>query len=278
MDLIEWNTVFTDVLTGVILLGIGAVFGFITGKKKTALTIERKNELYQPLLEELESISYLKNDGLTTKLEAPFLAETIVNDYKYGYRRKLNKKCTSLYSLINQYNSINIVSVAHNIIVDIFENSYEELYGSKIEGISYHSDIDGNEWEEEHLAEPIEFIRRFLSDKSIVSLLNSEGMYDSEVCIDKKNNIFVPIYGQLVSVFYSVLNMEINGVRYQLPPIKKELEMSPAEYMALNDFFKEFNANTETLKKYKLKEEIISNSQDIVQDLKEVIRKIVRNT
>lgn len=53
--------------------------------------------------------------------------------------------------------------------------------------------------------------------------------------------------------------------------------MSSAEYMALNwDFYKIFNVDTEKLRKYELREEIIFKSQEVIEDLKVLIRKIVR--
>ncbi|MFJ7848155.1 hypothetical protein ACIQXR_04760 [Peribacillus sp. NPDC097224] len=95
-------------------------------------------------------------------------------------------------------------------------------------------DREGNEWTVEHLALSVELIRREDFNKPIINLLNNEDMYDSEVCVDEANNIFVPIYGGLVHVYNSVLNATVNGVSNKLPPFKKELGMSLAEYMALN--------------------------------------------
>lgn len=275
MDLIEWNTVFTDVLTGVILLGAGGIVGYFTGKKKSSLAIERKRELYQPLLEELDLLcNFLKKEQIK-KIELPLLNESVVNEYKYGFRRKLKEKCNKLNSLLIQYNNINLISVAQNIIVDIFEESYDELFGSKIDGVSFQSDRYGNSWEVEHIAEPIELIRKANFEKSITLLLQSEGMFDREVCVDSQNEIFEPIYGELVSIFNSALNININGVNFKLPPLKKDIDISPAEYMALNDFFNRFNADIQTIKKNKLRKEIIENTHQIIKELKEIIRKIV---
>jgi len=61
LDKIEWETFFTDSLTGIVVLIIGVILGGITGyfqgKKKSSLGIERKNEIYQPLLDELLPMS-----------------------------------------------------------------------------------------------------------------------------------------------------------------------------------------------------------------------------
>lgn len=280
MSIVQWNTVFTDVLSGSVVLLIGAVgggfFGYFRGKKKSALAIERKNGVYQPLLDELIPISNFEISVLKN-IKTPILNEVVSEEYKYGLSDELQEKCNLLHTLIEQFNNINLLSVANNKIIEIFEHGYEEIYGSIIDGVSYHLDRDGEEWENEHLVVPIELIHRMDFNKSIISLLNNEGMYDCEVCVDEDNNIFEPIYGDLVSIFNSVLNVSINGISNQLPPLKRELGMRPAEYMALNyDFFKKFNADTQVLKKYVLKEDITYKSQDVLQELKEIIRKIVR--
>lgn len=279
MGIIEWNTVLTDVLSGSVVLIIGVVgggfFGYFRGKKKSSSGIERKNTIYQPLLDELNPVGNFELN-LLKKKETPLLREIVTNDYKYGLSAELQGKCNHLYSLIEQFNKIDLVSVAHCKIVKIFENGYEEIFGSIIDGISNNTDREGNEWDEEHLVLPVELIQRRDFDNSIISLLNNEGMYNSEVCVDRNTNAFVPIYGDIVKIYNSVLHANVNGVRNQLPPPKKELGMSPAEYMALNyDFFKMYNTDSQKLKKYEYREEIIFKSQEVIEDLKEVIRKIV---
>lgn len=280
MDKIDWETFFTDSLTGIVVLIIGVIFGGITGyfqgKKKSSLGIERKNEIYQPLLDELIPMSTSELSVLIKK-ETPMLKEIIMNDYKYGISKELQKKCDYLYSLIQQFNQINIVLIAHNKIVKIFEEGYEELYGSIIEGVSIHTDRDGNEYEQEHEVLPVELIRRGNFDKEIISLLNNEGMHDSEVCLDKNNDYFVPIYSDMLLIYNAALHTKMNGEKYILPPLKKEMEISPAEYIALHyDFFEIFNSDSQIIKKIELKGEIIDKSQEIISDLKVIIKKIVK--
>ncbi|MEK4533106.1 hypothetical protein [Solibacillus sp. FSL K6-1554] len=280
MDKIEWGTFFTDSLTGIVVLIIGLILGGITGyfqgKKKSSLGIERKNEIYQPLLDELLPMSRSELSVLVKK-ETPMLKEIFMNDYKYGLSTELQKKCDHLYSLVEKHNQINIVLIAHKKIVEIFEKGYEELYGSIIEGVSIHTDRDGNGYEQEHEVLPVELIRRGNFEKEIISLLNNEGMYDSEVCVDKSNNYFVPIYSVLVRIYNAVLLTKMNGEENILPPLKKELNMSPAEYIALHyNFFEIFNSDIQITKKIELEEEIIDKSQELISDLKGIIKKIVK--
>jgi hypothetical protein len=277
---IEWATFITDFFSGVAVLFFGALMGWITGyfqgKKKSSLGIERKNEIYQPLLEELLPLSQFEWNVLITQ-EIPILKEIVTNEYKYGFSKELQEKCNDLYSLINQFNKINLVSIAHNKIVVIFQRGYEEIFGSIVEGVSIHTDREGNEWEEEHIALPIELIQRGDFERDIISLLNKEEMYDYEVCVDRENSNYVPVYGDLVRIYDSVLNATINGESYKLPPLKRELIMKPAEYIALHyDFFEIFNTDEQKLLKFELREEIISKSQEIIEDLKGIIRRIVK--
>ncbi|MBT2571476.1 hypothetical protein [Planococcus sp. ISL-110] len=279
MGIVEWQTVLTDVVSGVGVLLIGAVgggfVGYFRAKKKSSLAIERKNLIYQPLLDELDSKINFKLYTLKN-IETPILMDIVKNDYKYGLRAELEKKCSRLYSLIEQYNKISLVTIAHSKIEEIFINGYEEIFGSIVDGISIHTDREGNEWEIEHLVLPVELIQRSQFDKNIGNLICNEGMYDSEVCLDEHNNVFVSTYKELIDLYSSVLYATINGKRNQLPPLKKEIDMSPAEYIAVEfDFFEIFNKDPQKLKKDELRKEIKLESQKMVEHLKEIIRKII---
>lgn len=276
----DWNTILSDVISGSVLLivgGIGGWFaGLFKGKKESSSAIERKNELYQPLLDDIEK--YSKFDwSILEKVKTNFLKEITNNSYKYGVDREVQDKCNYLYGVISEYNSIDAVKVADSIIVDIFEKGYTDIYGSIIDGICYQSDRDGNEWEEEIIAEPVQTVRQINNSKVIESLLINEGMYSDEVCIDVENALFEPIYLQLKEIYSLALNVVINGEKYKLPKPVIELNMLPEEYMAYNyDFFKLYNSSKEIQRKYELREEIIYTSQSVVETLKEIIDKIVR--
>lgn len=275
-----WDSIISDVISGTILLLIGAIGGWIgglsNGKKKSSLAIERKKAIYQPLLDELIVYSNFKWD-IFTEIKATNLFEIVNNQYKYGMSDELQRKCIDLSNLIIKYFQITPENVAHSIIVQIFEDAYAEIYGSVIEGISYHSDRDGNEWEEEVVAEPITFIQRFDYSKEILSLLINENMYSDEVCVDYENNFYEPIYAQLKNIYASALYVNINEGKYEIPTPKFKLNMLPEEYIALNyNFFQIYNADAHIIDKYNIREEIIYLSQSIIQNLKEIIEGIVK--
>ncbi|RHS77312.1 hypothetical protein DW953_03715 [Ruminococcus sp. AM45-2] len=179
-------------------------------------------------------------------IKIELLKEISNDDYKFGLSDELQKKCNDLYQLIENYNNINPVRIARSIIVDIFTDGYKIIYGSIVEGISYHSDREGNEWEEEEIAEPVKIIGELADEKNIRSLLSNEGMYSDEVCIDYENGLFEPIYGQLKNIYASALNIIINGEQYKNRAPVIEMQMLPEEYMA---YHYDFSRNTMIMKK-----------------------------
>lgn len=276
----DWNIILSDVISGTILLIIGSVGGWfagvIKGKKESSTAIERKNEIYQPLINELKKYSQFDWD-IQEIIKAELLKEIANNAYKFGFPDELQKKCNDLYQLIEGYNNINPVRIARSIIEDIFADGYKAIYGSIIDGVSYHSDRDGNEWEVEEIVEPVKIVGEVADEKTIKSLLNNEGMYSDEVCIDYENGLFEPIYSQLKCIYASALNVIIDGEKYKNRTPVIEMQMLPEEYIAYYyDFFKKYNDNEKIKQKYKLREEIIYTSQAIIEELKDRIDKIVR--
>ena len=276
----DWNTIWNNVISETILLvivGAGGWFaGVIKGKKESSTAIERKNEIYQPLINELKKYSQF-DWNIQEIVKAELLKEIVNDSYKFGLFDELQEKCNNLYQLIKDYNNIKPVLIARSIIIDIFTDGYKAIYGSIVDGISYHSDREGNEWEEEEIVEPVKIIGEVADEKTIKSLLNNEGMYSDEVCIDYENGLFEPIYSQLKCIYASALNVIINGERYKNRTPIIEMQMLPEEYIAYYyDFFNKYNDNEEIKQKYELREEIIYTSQAVIEELKERIDNIVR--
>ena len=89
-------------------------------------------------------------------------------DFLMNYR----KSAMIYISYIEGYNNINPVRIARSIIEDIFTDGYKAIYGSIVDGISYHSDRDGNEWEVEEIVEPVKIVGEVADEKTIKSWLN----------------------------------------------------------------------------------------------------------
>ena len=170
----NWNEILIDVISGSILIvlgGIGGWFGgLFKGKKESARAIERKNEIYQPLIDGIERYSNF-DWSIREKINVPFLKDIVNNSYKYGIKDEILDQCNHLFDTINDYNSVDSIRVAYSIIESIFEKGYAEIYGSIVEGILCQSDRDGNEWEEEVIAEPVQVVRQSDYSKEIASLL-----------------------------------------------------------------------------------------------------------
>ena len=276
----DWNAILKEVISGSILIVVGGIAGWFgglfKGKKESSRAIERKNEIYQPLIDEIEKYSDF-DWTIREKIKVPFLKDIVNNSYKYGIRDEILAQCNYLFDIINDYNSVDSIKVAHSIIVSIFEKGYAEIYGSIVDGISYQSDRDGNEWEEEIIAEPVQVVRQSNYSKEIENLLYNEGMYSDEVCVDEENAIYMPIYIQLKRIYHLALNVIVNGKEYIKPKPTIELNILPEEYIALHyDFFEIYNNDERIKKKYELREEIIYMSQAIVQSLKETIDQIIK--
>ena len=250
----DWKGIWGEVIAGIILLIIGGIGGWFAGlfkgKKESSSAIERKDKIYQPLLDEIVKYSDFKWTILE-KLNVRFLRDITNASYKYGLSKELQNKCNYLYEIMSTYNSIDPLRIADSIIVDIFTIAYEKIYGSIIAGVSYHSDRDGNEWEEEVIVEPVHVIKQINKSKEIKSLLYNEGMFSDEVCIDEENGLFEPIYLQLKRIYSLALHVTINGEQYKHPKPVIDLKMSPEEYMAYQyDFFELYNSDERIKQKY----------------------------
>lgn len=276
----DWNEILKEVISGSMLIAVGGVAGWFgglfKGKKESSRAIERKNEIYQPLIDEIEKYSDF-DWTIREKVKVPFLRDIVNNSYKYGINDEILNQCNHLFEIVNDYNRVDSIRVAYSIIASIFEKGYAEIYGSVIDGISYQSDRYGNEWEEEVIAEPVQVIRQSNYSKEIESLLLNEGMYSDDVCVDEGNALYLPIYLQLKRIYHLALNVIVNGEKYIKPKPVIELKMLPEEYIALHyDFFDLYNNDERIKKKYELREEIIYTSQAIVQSLKETIDQIIK--
>ena len=86
----SWSTFLSDYGVGILLIitsAVGSAFiGFFEGRKVSSNEVGRKNEIYQPLINELTPISTYDLDVFST-IYVSFLREIICNNYKYVKRR-----------------------------------------------------------------------------------------------------------------------------------------------------------------------------------------------
>lgn len=275
-----WKEILKEAAPDIVVASIVGFFGWLAGlfkgRKESSRAVERKNEVYQPLIDDVEKYSKF-NWSIRDTVRMPFLKAVVEDSYKYSLGEELQTQCNYLFGIINEYNQISAQRVAQSVIAEIFERGYAEIYGSVIEGTVHHYERDGNEWDEEIPAEPITIMRHSNFSEEIEMLMLNEGNYSGEVCVDEEKSIYEPIYLELKKIYELSLNIVINGKKYIHPKPVIALTMLPEEYMALRyDFFAEYNSNDRIKKKYELREEIIYTSQAIVQTLKERIEKIIK--
>lgn len=128
----DWNEVLKDIVSGTIMLAIGGISGWfggvIKGKKQSSMAVERKNQIYQPLLDEIKT--YTTFDwSILINIKVDILKQVVCELYKFGLNEEIQNKCNYLYEVIQEYNNIKPVAVANQIIVDIFTEAYEKYMG-----------------------------------------------------------------------------------------------------------------------------------------------------
>ena len=99
----DWNEVLKDIVSGTILLAIGGIGGWfggvIKGKKQSSMAVERKNQIYQPLLDEIKT--YTTFDwSILINIKADILKQVVCESYKFGLNEEIQNKCNYLYEVI----------------------------------------------------------------------------------------------------------------------------------------------------------------------------------
>ena len=211
------ESILSEFIVGIVAALISGVVSFLRGRKKgesiSIKAVERKKDLYQPLLDELEKYTH-SEWSIAERIKTPLLDECVVNSYKYALEEEVQLKMQRLYKLHSQFEEINVLCVVHKVVGDIFEKGYEELYGSVVDGIVWHEISNGDGIEQEVYAEPINSIRSIYDEKAYRELLEREGAPDDDIFIQDKEcdeGGYVLIYSVLKRLYSSALNTYING-------------------------------------------------------------------
>lgn len=258
----------------VVALGTG-IFGYLwgerKGKKQSTDAISRKEKLYLPMVEELKELSNKKLSPLNN-INFPVNFDVLENNFKYKVDKNIKEKIGNLNELVITYNKINIISIAHEIIVDNFKDVFESLYETVIDGISSSVDDYGNEYEQEVEAEEYLAIKKGYS-KEIKSLIEKEGMRDYKIEVEDTIDY---TYSDLVDIYSYCFNITIDGKPITKRTSPPNWSGTIPEYFAYNlDFFQEFNSHPEIVMKSLLLKDIKILIADVVEDLEILIGKIV---
>ena len=93
--MINWNEILKDIISGTIILVIGGIGGWFVGlfkgKKQSSMAIERKNEIYQPLVDDIKKYttfdwSFLEN------VKVDILKQVVCDLYKFGLDEEMQNK------------------------------------------------------------------------------------------------------------------------------------------------------------------------------------------
>lgn len=243
-------------------------------EKKSLAAISRKQDLYLPMIDELDAISN-KELNVFEQIRLPFIQNVREKNHEYCVNGKIIKKLQTLNNLIKSYNEINVSRIAHGILVSHFQNCYESLYGTVIDGYSHHVDQFGNEYYEEEEVEEFRFIKGYDFQREIKSLILHENMFD-HLIPSKDGDYDKDTYSDLVRIYELSINVSINGQPIPKRETPPNWSGTTAEYFAYHcDFFEKYNNHSDVIKKLELRDKIIKLAQGIAQDLKKMVKDIV---
>ena len=241
-----------------------------------AAIIKRKEEVFYPLLKELEKYSY-ESPNMLDQMETPILNKIVAESYLYGLSDDLLNKCNGLSFEIEVFNKINCVEIANRIIRNIFYKGFEKIYGNTEFEIVCIAE-DGDVYPEFINEPPIDEMHMMFFDEITIDLLKHEGSETYPIEVEFEGIYYTEkyVYSQLVDIYKFALSPELEN--YKLPPAVINLDMKPEEYIASEfDFFEQYNADSKIIEKKKLASKIKYECQEIVQILKETIANIVKN-
>lgn len=259
------------VVSGLILMLITGIVAYIKGKRLSIDAINRKISIYIPLINQL---LIMEQNTIESTFNVDFVMDVVKNNYKYAISKKVYKNLSKLLDLINEFEDIRIESVAHRIIVESFVEVYERKFGTIIDGISFNSTIDGDEYEIEEEVPELSNLKHYLNPETLKKLIANMDM--DQYILNLEENDYVYINEDLVNIFDIAFNSSFDG-REPNKLIIEGWNGSLAEYMAYNiDFQDKFNDDMYINRKVELLKKILTLSDNISNDLKTIVNKIVK--
>ena len=283
----DWVTIGQDIISstisGIIVVIFGGVAGWlvyvtgIKGKEKDQIASERKNEIYIPLKYELNSIIHLPDD-IWRKIEVIEVKKIVEKNDELVVSDYLFQQCEILSDLIRAFNSINLYTVASNILCKRFEEKYIELYGSITHPITHWDEFTREEVELEDCDQEFLDFRAYVDVKDNIDSLFKNDLEYEEYCQDIGR--IGPAEEYLTILFSKVLpkkeNM-YNGIDFNNLDCDALInkKITPAEYMVRDfKFFEYFEKNEDVRKKEELLIKIKELSFSIYEDVTAKIRSI----
>ena len=238
--------------------------------------IERKNNIYIPLIEDLNDSFKFINGPLFSKLEFPFIKKVLDKQYLYRLDDKLLEQMVDFCNLVDKFNKFNLIYVASNLIEKSFREGFNKLYGNHIiDGTRPIYDNEGSLVDYEELEpEEFEIIGCISSDKSsIIKLINNPDYDLYDMCyydgdIDYTVN---PYLARFYEFALAKRNKKNSPVRTQII----NWNGKPEDYIAHTyDFFRDFYNNSEVKEKEKLLLDIESYRTNLLNELDHILKYI----
>lgn len=260
------KTLMVSLLTGI----LSYLWGKRKGKKQSTDAIKRKEKLYIPIDDEM--IDFKENNkDILERMDFPITFSFYNKIYRYEMDKNIIEKILELKKHVEEYNRINVISIAHEIIGERFTTIFKELFGSVVEATIPIVDQYGNEYEEDIYCEEYEALK-YISDKEIKSLIRNRNY--PEYLISEIEDI---TYKDLVDIYSGCFNIVINGTPIKKRVIPNNWQGSISEYFAYNtNFLNEFNNNFEVKKKYELLKEIEQITFELKNNIQLIISKITK--
>ena len=177
--------------------------------------------------------------------------------------------------LIQEYNSIDLYTVADNILCKWFREKYIEVYGSITHPITHYDEYSHEEIELIEDDPEFDSFRMTVGDRKNINKIFANRSYQ-EFCEEMSQ------YGPVDNFLSRICDGIIHGDPYhgiQFDKIGdealKEHKITPGEYMVKGfNFFKTFDADSDVLKKEKILSEIRELAHDIYENVQVKIRDI----
>ncbi|MBX4271759.1 hypothetical protein [Clostridium estertheticum] len=233
--------------------------------------MERKNNLYIPLLKELLELIKIYSGDILSQIQYAFLKEVLEKQYEHRIENDLLDKFILLDEHINRYNKSDIYIVAGNIIVDHFTNGFIDLYGDINDGkrpIYCEDEIVDYETVEPEEFENIQIIA--YDAKRLKKLIINEN--DLDILNDEE--CWMPVNLNLAS-FYEFALASRNKKYSPKREMIIQWNYKPEEYIAYTyDFFDDFNKHEKIVEKRKQLRNIITEVKELVSNIDDILKKI----
>ena len=233
--------------------------------------MERKNNLYIPLLKELLEIIRNYKEDFLSQIQYVFLKEVLEKQYEFRLEDDLLTKFILLDEHINKYNKSDIYSVAGNIIVGHFHNGFIDLYGDINDGeipIYFESEIVDFD-----IVEPEEFRN--------ISLIAYDANLLKKLITSEDNPDFFNIEDDWLEANSNLVNFYEFALASRNKQYSPKREMTipwkgkPEEYIAYTyDFFNDFNKHEKVIQKKEHLRNIITEIKELACNIDGILIKI----